>query len=786
MKALKRILAMTLCLMLLVPAAHAAEGDAIVARRNEENPSEGFQDYISSMAVMDDTLYLAGSNSLYTYKVGDPDVTAVASAGDIEQLLGELRSEDEKVSTNFDTYYGFFARDGKLYMLVTIADNWTEGEGEDATYVNQVRDEAVLLEMTFDGGKLAFKQVKTYDWSDMIVEDGDYTYSRSSGGSLYLDGKLYIRAQDDNWNDAVYCLDLDSGDIEQIEDLASAQSLTAYTDGKLLAVLFSYDKPTEAKIVTYDPASGSIDELQNLTVPEYTYPQDLVADTDDGTIFLVKQGAVWQMDPTTGEQTEICDMPIDANYNAFPVLINHKYFVTYSYQGVAIRNVRPSADEKASYTLRVTDQTYNNSVTNAYYSFANTHGEAMVVLSRDNISDTQIIEDMMNRAANWDVFVLSANSQAYDAVFNRGYMAELSGSEKLNNLVSTFYPTVQEQLKHNGALVALPVQAYSNSSLSLNLKTVEKLGLTQDEIPSNWDDLLTFITDVLPGKLPDDGTVSLFDTSTDVKSCRYALLSMILNDYQKYLEYSGIEQGYNTEILNNLLAKLDKVDFAALGQPEEIDWDNYEWKWDEAGYLISYGNGCTPDNFDTSMNSTPLAMSMTADTPFILTLDTYVAFVNPFSKHVNEAIEFLETLSDNLSNSLVYALDPSKTEPIRSSYYEQAKKESQEYYEELKKQLEQAEEADKQMLQQQVDDYEAYLANMDDYYWEINPAGIEWYHNHDDLIRLSGYNMMYGTSDSTSEEIWNLRSQYVEGQITAADFLKGIDKKLQMMILENQ
>ena len=117
MKALKRILALVLCLMMVVPAALAAEGDAIVARRNEDNPDEGFQDYISASTVMDDTLYLLGGNSLYTYKVGDADVTKAASIDNTDQMLEGLRSDDENVTTNLDTNYGFFARDGKLYML---------------------------------------------------------------------------------------------------------------------------------------------------------------------------------------------------------------------------------------------------------------------------------------------------------------------------------------------------------------------------------------------------------------------------------------------------------------------------------------------------------------------------------------------------------------------------------------------------------------------------------------------------------------------------------------------
>ena len=196
MKALKKILALVLCLMMVVPAALAAEGDAIVARRNEDNPDEGFQDYISASTVMDDTLYLLGGNSLYTYKVGDADVTKAASIDNTDQMLEGLRSDDENVTTNLDTNYGFFARDGKLYMLNSISDYWTEGTGDDATYNNQVRDEAVLFEITIDGDKISFQQAETYDWTDMIMEDGDYVYSRSCNGSIYLDGKLFIRLCD--------------------------------------------------------------------------------------------------------------------------------------------------------------------------------------------------------------------------------------------------------------------------------------------------------------------------------------------------------------------------------------------------------------------------------------------------------------------------------------------------------------------------------------------------------------------------------------------------------------
>lgn len=798
MKSFKRILALTLCLLMMLPAcALAAEGDAIVARRNMENRNEGFQDYFSYVTAMDDTLYLFGEKGLYTYRVGDADVTLSYPVGDDtqdygafnQQLLDALKeldmtveAEGENVETYMDTSYGLFTVDGKFYLLCSVTDSWYDESDETQEYRQQVRDEAVLFEITLEGDQMTAAAVATYDWSDMIEQDANYSYGYSSNGSLYQDGKLYIRSYDSSWNEVIYCLDLESGDIEELEGLEGVQSICAYTQGRLLAVLFSYENPTEATLAIYDPQSESTEELITLTVPEYSYPQGLVADPEDGAIFLTRQGAIWRLDEASGELIEICDMPLE-NYGVMPILLEGKYYVMYAYDGVVVRNVRPTEDEKASYTLRISDQCYSDSVQNAYYDFANTHGDAMVILSRDNISNTQMVENMMNRAADWDIYVLSGANQAYEAIYNRGYMVELSSSEKLTGLVSSFYPAVQEQISRDGALVALPVEIYGRSNLGVNRNVMAKLNLTEEDIPTNWKDLLTFLVNDLPALLPEDGSISLFEDSTDVENARSQMLSYILEDYQSYLKYSGMEQGYDTEILNEVLGLLDQVDFIALGQPEEIDWENYEWSWDEDGYLFTYGADMTPSGFDNSSNTFTLPMSMTADTPFVLSLNCVLAFVNPYSEHVDEAIEFLEELSDHLNNRILYALDPSLTEPIRSGYYEQAKEEVAKILEGLKKQLEEADEADRQMLEQEVAEYEEYANSIEGYYWDVSPAGIEWYHAHDDLVRLEGYNMMYGDSES-SEEIWNLRSQYTLGEISAAEFIKGIDKKLQMMILE--
>ena len=57
-----------------------------------------------------------------------------------------------------------------------------------------------------------------------------------------------------------------------------------------------------------------------------------------------------------------------------------------------------------------------------------------------------LIQDMMNRDSTTDVYILNASGTAFSAIYQRGYLADFTASEKLMQFASTIQPEFLEQL----------------------------------------------------------------------------------------------------------------------------------------------------------------------------------------------------------------------------------------------------------------------------------------------------------------------------------------------------
>ena len=90
--------------------------------------------------------------------------------------------------------------------------------------------------------------------------------------------------------------------------------------------------------------------------------------------------------------------------------------------------------------------------------------------------------------------------------------------------------------------------------------------LTLDDLPGTWDAFFDFLAE-LPGKL-EGSQVRAFYSWYDQRDLRMQLFSTILVSYQNYINAGEAEYAFNTPLLNGLYARLDEVDFAALGVAE--------------------------------------------------------------------------------------------------------------------------------------------------------------------------------------------------------------------------
>ena len=755
MKKICMLLVLALLLLTCGAPALAAEGDALLGHSEEDSA------YFNYCFAWDGTLYLKSYSELYTYRLGDADLTAYTFE------MPELPSDG-----NYELAVLPFISDGKLYAITLVSeyDEYTKFIG------------ASLAELKLEGDSAVITTIQDLDWSDLVEEYEDNSYATQPEAVLGLPGKAVMRYYDNQGEGCMSVIDLKTGAIEQVEGLNSPFALTPYGENSLLVEEYSYEDGAMANLVVYDAANDTVEPLGEIKIDEYSPLQGLAYDQSVDTVYCVKGGEVCPVDIANGQVGEgLTDMPIDSAGASMNACMLSDGFYAYCADGAAIRNLDPA--QKAQSRLKINDITWNESVNNTYYRFANAHGDVSVVLSRDYNENANLLDNMMNRDDSVDIYVMYCADSVYEALYNRGYLMELDGSEKLGALAERMYPSLRECLSFDGHLVALPV-FLNGFSLGINETALNTLGLSMDDVPDNWPDFLDFLAG-LEEPLKQHSGVHLFYAGYTVEAARTDLFNAIFDDYQHYVNLVDPTMGYDTELLHGLLEKLEQIDFTALGLEmgeESLDEEDDDFgyiDYSDEGVLLQTDVGCVIGNFYYDFS--PLLMRMTPEADASIVLETAVAVINPFTKNPEGAIAFMEELADNLSKSTLYCMDPTQNEPYRGAWNEESIADLTQMVEEQRKALETAEAADKQAIEEDIRSMEESLAYYEENAWEISPREIEWYRAHDDHVVVAKLNWLYADE---SGEANDLIYQYQDGQIGIDEMLKGIDRKVQMMMLE--
>ncbi len=754
---------LALIMALACVPAFAAEGDAILGLSNESTLSFN---YCFSIG---DTLYLVSYGNLYTYHVGDSDLKAYSIAIPEGQFAGMSSFEYASLP---------FAADGRLYALnlVTEYNENTEFKG------------AYVTELALnDSGDAASTVVCEVDWSDMVEFYDNNSYPVQPDIVIGGQGKAFARYYDNMGDYRTVSIDLATGQTSDVEELAGAYAIAPYRDGTMIAVMYDGETNSSAVLNSYNAADGSVEKLCEIPVENYNPPLGLAYDAQADVLYCVKSGEICPIDLQAGTIGEgVTEMPLEA-YSGAPGCILDGGYYAFCGEGATVRNLDPQ--QKAETKLRVNDSFWSDSVNSAYYRFANTHGDVSVVLSREYSEVENLIENMMNRDDRVDIYVLATSNSVYEALFNRGYLMELDGNEKVKALADSMYPSLREALSTNGHLVALPLSAYS-WAVGINEKALAKLGMTLVDVPDNWSDFLDFLAG-LEGKLTAESGVHLLYNGYTDSDVRYELMNMILVDYQYYVNATNPDMGYDTPLVHELLEKLEKIDFTALGCPSDMEDQTFELDaYDEESVLMSSSTGCNIGNFYSQF--TPVLMRVTKDAPSRLVLDTTVLVINPFTRNADAALAFAGEVVDNLSTQTRYSIIPDLNDPIRGDQNQAVLDELKQELEALRSDYESAPADEKQSLELDVQEAEKTVAYAEANNWDVSPTELEWYRAHDDNIIVSIYNWLYPDTSSDEEdggisqaaEAEDLMEQYLNKQINLNDMLSGIDRKVQMRRLE--
>ena len=744
---------LALCLIALSGAgALAAPGDAVLVYEG----MEGFDEQVQSMAYADGTLYILGYNSLYTYADG---------ALTQWELDVSVENEEGDVYVNFNP--SALVNDGGEIRLLGIQNGYDVEAGENFLYggglysmsleeVDGIRAVRVELAVELDFDAMREDLGEEYTWMNIsmpFAQDG------------MLVGTTY------GMNN-IFWFDLESGEYHSFGN-ENLGMLAPYKDGRVLALQADYSSAEpRVELCALDLESEGVEVLCEMPMDGYSAPSMLYYDAQADLLYYVSNGELWRMpltDPAAAES--VADMPLSYSGQTQPVLTEDGYFIAADYETVVRRNTDPS---QRAQTRIVVQDAYADAVDRAYYAFTGANPDVEVV---KKTSDEDLIQAMMSQSASMDIYVLDMSGAEFATLLDRGYAVELGGSEKIASLVGQMYPAIAEAASRDGMVYALPLEMYNYSMMGYDMEAFRRLGLSEEDVPTTWDELLDLLI-ALPDYMANDEDVSMFEPYVTQEDARESLFSMILDNYLLYIDQPDQEFTLDTPLLRGLLEKLETVDFEALGLISRDEaGTSFFWSAEPGDFMFA-----TTVNLDVRRyafdNFTPMLLGFEEGVPGMMSVQVNAALVNPFSQNVETAIAFLETVADNLDEIFRIQTMPGENTPVRSSYYEENMESYEEQLAYLRESLESAEDEEtRAALEQNIAEMEGYMQEYEEEAsWEVSAASID---------RYRGYaENMVVPSNMNDAEFYELRMQYVDGLIGMDEMISKMDQRLTMMRME--
>lgn len=769
---MKKNLALILaaCLMLCAAYALAATGNVTIAVQGQD----GFNDFISGMQVWGDKLLLSSYNSLYAWNSETRKLVQVQGYDQLQYMLtdeetGVIKAEEDEYCY-FDS--NLYVADGKLYRMAQMNDS----DGNQTSYLVEI--------IISDDGELSLGEVIDLGDALSVTNEADgetYSYTRSLQNPCSFGRTIYALSYGDSLE--LLSLDLDSETVDTVtlDTDYQVDSISPYTEGKLLMIGSNYNvDPIETALLVYDTQTEEITELGKMPRDGYNTPSAICYDEARSKVYYVLSGSVWRMDISDdgfGTPEEFGDMPLESYSNSVAVMMGDWYILS-SYDGVVGRDV--TLDKMPPQRLRIINSNYAESIKTAYYAFTDKHPEYMVSIS-DNLDESTLLQSMMNRDSSVDIYTISSSSSALSALMNRGYLAELGSSEKLTAAVDSLYPFIRDFCKKDGQLCLMPFSGYA-TGLTMNTKALtEKLGYTQEDVPTSWKQLFELIDDIAANKkLEEAPEVSFAMEGYTQQDLRNMIFSNMMSDYYTWLDQSEENLTNGTPVLLELCEAFEKVDWSGLGLPEEYSEDG--WMSDgimKESVLIDFNSVDVTSYVGADQDRVICPLSVVDGEEPVIGMTLTLAFVNPFSENKDAAIEYLEDAWDANGRTNRILMDPNDNEPVVNAYYEQNLKEIQNNIDQQKKSLEtMTDEETREMTQNGINSMEEWLEEYKERgKYDVTPEQIAKY-------REVAGKMAVAKSDIYGGDSYDQMYQYVDGAITASQFAAQLEKTLQMQRLE--
>ncbi len=572
---------------------------------------------------------------------------------------------------------------------------------------------------------------------------------------------------------------LETGDVTEVP-VKYVVKMTGYKDGKALLAARQEEHAVEYRdeknnryypldLLELDPATDTVNNLGELDLNTYR-PNWTWCDALQAPVWVENARVKAQLG--LKETKQVGYMP--TNYGGNVGFVGNLILVS-SGEAVYVREV--SADFKSDVYL-TTYGTYGQ----GGLVFASRHPEIPVYSSENHFGDLEsLAQAMVTGSDSLDILTMNVSYSNFNIMLRKGYCADLSAYPVLTEAVGRMYEPFQEAVKNkNGQICAVPVSAWS-SGWRVNLNVMEEIGLTMDELPTNYVELSEFVTRWNQEFAHDYDMYSVLSTSGS-DYIKNNLFDYAITEYLNYCQAQGGSIRFDTPVFRQVVAAIDAMEVDGILPTYEPK--NEIWR----DSLFDFGYTVVGNFSDNDTYTAPLPMSLTADTPIVNTAEVTVVFINPKSKHLDLAAEYVACMLESLDTNTQYVLYADVKDPVPNKYYERNIASIEESIADLEKQLEAADPSEKKDLETALQDTRDWLEEFKTYYrYDISEKSLQHYQQEiAPTLAVGQPTFLNSTKENRNAEISTLISRYRAGQIKLDQFIREADQKLMMMEMEDQ
>jgi hypothetical protein len=766
---MKKIAIGILTLLLFVSAlwtAQAAPGDAALTPKGEEG---GFV----SMAAMGDTLYLLSATGLYTWRPGEAEPS----------LLGTMPEDDpaEQGGQSGVSIAGggvmMVRNGGGLIDHLLVWENKLYG-------LNSEDGSVYLMEVT--DGKVNLTKAQSLAWQAMKENQGGISFPAMISDITVVDGYLYLlkAEMDATANELLRFNFADGGFIKY--DASLVAGFAPYKEGKALIMQYVSEQDAMAQtgklwLNVLDIDTGVVTKGLELPV---SLAEGLAYDANSDTAAFFSGGEIYAVD-----QIASCRLAGYApaayqgiTYNKALFMPNSLY--TLNGEQVSVRSI--AKGESILRALRI-----QNASEQSYKEFAVKRPDIPVVLKNTPFSSAEMLMQDMATGSS-DLYSFKIDELDYHSLIEKGYTASLSGSNVLMDMVREMYPFLQKELYRGEDLAAFPV-TLTGQTLGYSKKALSELGLTEEDLPHTFPELLDFITNWDADYGVDHPSLALFRDNLYGDS-KQMFMGILIQYYSAYYQKLGENLTFDTPLMEKLLAALEAADFSALktkdvqqamtgavtytfttaggaAQPAKALFTMYqEAVLSEYGFMMS--------------DFVPLPLSMDEGLDPIVPASLTVYVINPYSPNQDLAIAYLEHFAGQRSKVSLAAMSPDYNEPVISPMYETRKAQQEKELSDIKTQLETAPADKKKELEESFKAAEDQLAFLESIKWQVSMQDLEAYRERVNWLTVNNINPL--TLLAQDQAMTALMGRYTAGQIDTRELLNTLEQKLQMIYREGK